>query len=102
MSGTWHELTWPMKRFTGVSGTVTLPAGSIIIYMQFTGGTCQGFPDGQGAGLTITAAAGSGFSYAPIHLGSKTLPNGGTGAATVLTFAGTSMYFVEAINPTGF
>ncbi len=92
----WYEITKPVKRYSGTtSGTVTVPRGASIIHLQFTGGTCSGFPDGQGGTITLTAAAGSGTQFVPNYIYPE--PNGAT-----LTFSSTTTWWVDIMSPEGF
>jgi hypothetical protein len=91
----WQEITGPVKRFAGTTGTVTVPKGASILHIVFAGGSCAGFPDGQGGVITITGTSGSGFDYDPDYV--SPIPSGAT-----LTFSGTSTYFVDVMSPNGF
>jgi hypothetical protein len=97
MSG-WIGPSGPRKLFAGVSGTVTCPTGSQILHLKFVGGTLQ-MPDGQGSVVLITGTT-DWFSYDPMHLNATM--QGAGGGQLLLTFAGTTAYFVELQSKGGF
>ncbi len=52
--GTWHEITGPLKRFAGASGTVASKKGWIILRVLVVSGTATNIPDGHGGVITLT------------------------------------------------
>lgn len=85
----WRDLAGPCKRYAGsTSGTVVVPKGASIVYLEFSGGTVSGFPDEQGGTITITSPTSAAFIYAPYHA------QGFDGGATI-TFSSTVQWFLE-------
>jgi hypothetical protein len=93
---TWQGIAGPVKRFSGTSGSITIPKGSMILHFVFQGGTCTGVPDGVGGSLTLTSPSNAPFYYDPMHLACVTPSD------LLITFGGTTMYFVEIQNKVGF
>jgi len=88
----WRDLAGPCKRYSGTtSGSLVIPKGASIIYLEFSGGTVSGFPDGQGSTITITSPTTGPFLYIPEHVQ-------GFDAAT-LTFNSTTQWFAEVYIP---
>lgn len=93
---TWQGIGGPLKFFSGTSGVVHIPKGAHILHLIFQGGSVAGFPDGQGANVTITSPSNGPFIYRPMHEGII------APAAYDLNFGGTTMYFVEVECKDGF
>lgn len=88
----WRDLAGPTKRYAGTtSGSVAIPKGASVIYLEFSGGTVTGFPDGQGGTLTLTSPTTGPFTYIPMHVQNLD-------AATV-TFSSTTQWFMELYIP---
>ena len=90
-----------LKKLLGESdcrrlGIITIPKGSVIVKLIFQGGTCTGMPDGQGGNVTLTSPSNNAFYYDP------TCEQTVASADLVLTFGGSTMYFVEIQNKDGF
>ncbi len=97
-----HNITQPTKIYTGVSGTVNVPKGCVLLYLTATGnGSIIGMPDGQGGSNTVTIPNTSQwFLYDAPGLG--TIFNPGPSASTwAITFSGTTSYLMEVMNPAG-
>ena len=90
----WRDLAGNTKRYAGSTGTVVVPKGASIVYLQFSGGTVTGFPDGSGGTITITSPASNygNFTYIPMHVQ-------GTDGGGTITFSGTTQYFLELYIP---
>lgn len=96
----WQEITGPLKRFSGASGAVPVRKGWIILNLQAgtsTGGTVDGFPDGQGGLITLILPSGSnGINIDPKHEGIVVKSDGN------ITFNGTTTYYMEVMCKDGF
>lgn len=98
----WHEITGPLKRYAGSSGTVTLPRGAKVISISAhaTSAGTLAMNDGVGGTITIPIPANTWFVYDPKHLGY--VANAAFGANLNLVFASTDSYFVEVQCKDGF
>ena len=92
----WIDLTGQTKRFAGVSGTVTVPAGCVILEVaaHSSGAATVTLPDGKGGTLTLPVPS-TGYGYAPKH--ALCIVN----AAFDIVFSGTDGYFVELYGDRG-
>lgn len=94
MSGaaSWHSLPGTPGYFAGASGTVTLPAGAVLIavtaHASAGGATCTIF---GGQAIPIVSGAPA-FS---LDLKHANYVAAGTGAQAQLVFTGTDHYFVH-------
>lgn len=89
----WHGLAGPTKRYSGsTSGSVAVPKGASVVYLEFTGGTVTGFPDGQGGTITITSPTTGPFVYIPAHVQ-------GLDGGVTMTFSSTTQWFLELYIP---
>lgn len=86
----WNELPGPVKRYAGVSGTLTLPVGAKVTQIHAAGGsgggTVQIFNDA--AAITLVAGAWWGVQFQHLE---TVVP---TGSPTIV-FTGTASYWVE-------
>ncbi len=90
----WRDLAGPTKRYAGTTGSVVVPKGASIVYLEFSGGTVTGFPDGNGGTITLTSPTTGPFTYIPMHANG----HDGDGGVTV-TFSATTQYFMEVYIP---
>lgn len=89
----WRDLAGPCKRYAGTtSGSVAVPKGASVVYLQFSGGSVTGFPDEQGGTITITSPSTGPFTYAPYH--AQNMDGGAT-----ITFSSTTQWFLELYIP---
>lgn len=98
----WTELNANIKRFTGTSGTVTLPKGASIIKIlaHATSAGSVAFTDGVGGTVTVVLPASSQwFEYSPQHLACVA---GQTEGPLTAIFTSTDSYLLEAYSTTGF
>lgn len=101
MGGMWHEISGPVKRYAGASGTVTLPKGAQILTISAhcTSAGTVAWDDGVGGTITVPVPAGTWFVYDPKHL--ACVAGTPSGALTVV-FTTTDSYFVEVQCKDGF
>ena len=95
------QWTQPVKLFAGVSGTVTVPSGSVVLAIRAIGnGSIQGVPDGQGGAVTITIPnASQWFEYTPGSWNIRCINAGGLN--WTFNFVGTTAYMIEIGNSGG-
>lgn len=95
-------ITTPIKGYSGVSGTVHVPKGCVLLYLTATGnGTIQGFPDGQGGSLTITIPNTSQWFLYDSPSMQMVLNPGPSSSVWDIVFTGTTAYYFEVTNPAG-
>lgn len=99
--GMWHEITGPVKRFAGASGTVTLPAGAQILSFiaHATSAGSVTFPDGIGGTVTLPVPAGTWAAYDPKHLACAM---GAAAGLDTVVFTSTDSYLLEVQSKQGF
>lgn len=93
----YRELEGITKRFSGASGTVTVPKGCIILKAtcHSAGAATMTFPDGIGGTITIPIPTTQ-FFYNADHLLCVVQT-----AAFDIVFSGTDAYFVEIYGERG-
>ena len=97
----WQGLNRRVARFAGVSGTVAVQPGTVLLRLRAEGaGGTIAMPDGKGGVLTVTIPPSGVFE--DVSYEHELSVFGGPGQAAglnQLVFTGTTSYFVEVKPP---
>lgn len=96
MPGTWHDLVGPVAYVAGTSGTVTIPAGAVVIAIV-AHASAGGAAMTLFAGPSVPVPSGEALSLHFLHTLWQSRNNTAAAGSQDIVFTGTDQYFVEYV-----